>query len=1520
MARKSIIALVCAVLFTAFAPQTVSAQYGLCTPKAAAKTTIKKKATPVQRLLSKKEFEKSHPVVCSIKNKLTEASLKKSPLKSANVLKSAKDLKNLKTAQNLKASKAVAKAGRTATRKTPLMRTADGRELWGNVVYSAYWEDTECGLYKFNASDPVNTESMWINEDCAANGGGALVGDEFHIVNYYMSDDFVYMSHTCYNAETGEILSENGLTDFSLIATDLAVAYDGTVYGEFFNSNLNGFELGIMDYSTLTRSTIGTLSNHYVALGVTKDKELYGVAADGNLYKIDSNTASETLVGPTGLTLLSEEDNLWGQSGEIDYKTGVFYWASMDANGNSALYTVDLTSGALDLVGNFYGSEQIYALSVPKPAAEDDAPAAIDDLNVSFKGASLTGKATFTAPSKTFAGGELTGELTYSIESDGEVLASGTTTPGATVEADITVTASGSYDITAATTNSIGRSPLTTTSTYVGFDVPYPVTDITVSPNTATGEVTISWTAPTEGENGGYIGDLTYNVIRQPEGVEVAHGISGTTYTDTITSDELQAYYYDIVVVNGDVVGNDASSTKAVIGPAIVPPYDNDFADASSLDLMTIIDANNDWHTWDYHYEQGCAYNVYSDVEADDWLLTPVLKLEAGKEYTVSFTASNTIEEYTERLEVKYGEGDDPTLFTGTLLQPTELTGQKEYFTSIVPTKDMNARIGFHAISDPEMFNLLLRGVHVSAGSDMAAPDSVSNFKVTPDNKGGLMANISFNIPTKNVGGTTLSEVTKAEIYRDGELRTTISEGLTPGSAVSYNDSVDTDATYSYKTVLYNTNGIGRYARTVSKFVGTDMPERINAESIVVKDNSTSIDVTWDAVAKGANGGYVNPEEITYKLYDGLSYDDWSGYEYGDLLTTVKGESKATIEKNTEEGDQDLLTVCIQPSNEKGLAMFSAANSIIVGENYTIPFKETFDYGQLAYSLWWTNTPGSSSWFINGDLASAEGATGAAVFDGCNDSSSLCTGKIAPAGANNLKLYFSTQALAGFKGSMAVQIQKKDGTIEDVDSVSIDATGLAEGETTAWQTHSMSLAKYANEPYIVVRFVGNSQGNGYCFLDNIQIRDVKAHDLAVGMTAPEKMKKGLSSTVSVKVTNYGDKVAEGYTVRLLEGDKVIADSIGQILEPVASATYEMCYTPSIFNEGDSVVLTAEVIYAADLDTDNNKTTATVQTTSSTKPAPTDVKTKRTDGIASISWTAPDTTPKTVTEGFEDYDTWATSFGDWTTYDGDKGYTGGVFNNYQYGHQGEPFAFEVFEPTALFDDILETNPEMAAHSGNKYVAAMYSGNEDGVFDADNWLISPSLSGKQQTITFYAHNQGDGTTDYEETIELLYSKSGTDVESFESIKTVTISNGEWKEVTFDVPEGAAFFAIHHISTEGGFMLSIDDVTYTAGAGTLTGYNIYRNGEFFKHVDANTLTFTDATADGSNYAVTAVYTDGESAPALATETDTSIEDIEALTNGVSVKVYTVDGKFLGEGAKVVKSLHKGVYVINGQKVTVK
>ena len=79
-------------------------------------------------------------------------------------------------------------------------------------------------------------------------------------------------------------------------------------------------------------------------------------------------------------------------------------------------------------------------------------------------------------------------------------------------------------------------------------------------------------------------------------------------------------------------------------------PYSNDFSTKDKWKEFKLIDANNDNATWYWYYSD--MARIYYAKPNDDWLVSPLFNLEAGKVYTVTFQA-HCQSSYAETIEVK---------------------------------------------------------------------------------------------------------------------------------------------------------------------------------------------------------------------------------------------------------------------------------------------------------------------------------------------------------------------------------------------------------------------------------------------------------------------------------------------------------------------------------------------------------------------------------------------------------------------------------------------------------------------------------------------------------------------------------------------------------------------------------------------------------------------------------------------------------------------------------------------------
>ena len=144
--------------------------------------------------------------------------------------------------------------------------------------------------------------------------------------------------------------------------------------------------------------------------------------------------------------------------------------------------------------------------------------------------------------------------------------------------------------------NEEGYSPVNCLYVYAGYDTPRPVTNVTFTVENGVSHV--PWDAPAGGVNNGYLDGVTYNVVRMPSNVLVAEHQSACEFSETLP-DKMERYYYIVTPFNGDGKrGESAMSNDILTGTAFQPPYFDDFSNTSTLDLWTVVNANNDASSW----------------------------------------------------------------------------------------------------------------------------------------------------------------------------------------------------------------------------------------------------------------------------------------------------------------------------------------------------------------------------------------------------------------------------------------------------------------------------------------------------------------------------------------------------------------------------------------------------------------------------------------------------------------------------------------------------------------------------------------------------------------------------------------------------------------------------------------------------------------------------------------------------------------------------------------------------------
>lgn len=1405
-------------------------------------------------------------------------------------------------------------AGRKAAgiKKAASFEAANIPTLYGGVTFQNVWSEgnTPYGIYNVTSS-----QTDIVVEGPKASYGGVLVDGVYYAVDGFSFWGMVFVTISAYDVESGEMIgSYDGAVENMTYG---GMAYDattGNVYGIGLTADGSAMQLAKYEFSesACTVTPIAALEGNWNSIACDSQGQLYGISYAGvtsgddfevtesHLNKIDKTTGAVTLIGETGAL------PKYLSSATIDTKTDRMFWNVCAPDETSCLCEVDLTTGAATELFQYAQGDEIMGMYVPAPAAEAGAPAECQNVSVNFPEDNLAGTVTLTTPSTNFDGSAGSGELIVTVMANGEQVGTAETTYGkaVTVDVDLTLMGAGMYDFTIFASNEVGEGPKTKVKkVWVGADTPEATTATLTYAN---GNMEVSWLPVTASVNGGYFdaANLTYTVKRA-DGSVAAEGLTTTTFTEAVAEPAtLTSYYYVVEAVCGELVSAPAQTNTVVLG-AIVPPYSCDFE--SGIDGWTILDANGDGKTW--MEAQGAIRVSYnSSLDMDDWLITPPVKLEAGKAYNVSFQAKSNGTSFPERIEVKYGKANTAEGMTETLVPATDLTTGEwvDFAQMLAPEEDGTYYIGFHGISDADMFYLWLDNFQIEAGVSALAPGLATNLTATPDASGALKCTVAFNAPDKTMNGQTLSSLTKVELLRGDEVIETFDAPVV-GAPLSYEDTAAPQGNVTYTVIGYNDEGAGLKA-SVTTFVGFDLPSPVESATIQTTDTEGQVIVSWTPVTTDINGLTLPAGEVTYKLVKA------EGNALVTIAENLTGESYTY--QAVAAGEQDFVQVGVQAVTSAGEGDLAATDMIPVGTPYN-GLSESFPDGTLNY-IWGLRA-------INGgtvkiltdesfkDLTSQDADNGfiAIQAGGIDSGADFFSGLISLDGIENPGLVFYTYNIVGEQGDadeneIAVSVKELG---QDEWTVIMPATSvndLCPGVANDWGRVSVSLGAYANK-VIQFQITGVAKTFTYTLLDNIKVGSILGHDVAAtAISAPGKVKTGENYTVGVTVANEGAQVAEAFSVELYADEELVETKAVETLETGKSTNVSFERTmPALATE--PVTYFAKVVYAADENAENNQTSSIeVVPVVSNLPVATDLQASNVEAGIKLTWNEPNLeggVPEEITDDFEDGESFAAEYGNWTFVDGDNSAVGG-FQGIDLPGIAAGTATGSFW---IFDNTSESfNASFDAHSGNKYLFALFR-YDDGT--TDDWAISPELTGDAQTISFYARSY---STSYPEKITVYYSTGSKETSDFIEVEGSTVSSvpGEWTEYSYNLPAGAKYFAIRSWAT-GSFMLMVDDVTYTPAGVTanleIAGYNIYRDGVKINDAPVADCEYIDSNVEVGTqytYVVTVVYTDkGESRG--SDEVVITREDV------------SVDG--IGDGAVSIKAENGRVVVLNAEGLDV-
>lgn len=1449
---------------------------------------------------------------------------------------------------------AIATRSEKAIAKAPMSRVSATLNVYGTVIYDNTWTNYDnVGLYKLPISEGGTFTSLFKTP--------------YPIYSFYDGENKYYCMYEVaygswvmgydlyvYDTETCARTSIIEFDDIALEATD--VAYDpesGRAYG-YFSGDYYGDKYRHWGYLDIQKKKVVKIADMDFSLrGVAIDKfgQAYGVGLDGTLYKIAKETGTFEVIGDTGCPTLT-----YNCSAAFNDKDGSIL-LSFCNDETAGLVEIDPSTAASEVLCTFENGAEVVGLYVPAQAP-DKAPAA-PGFEVSCTEGSMTADFTISMPTSLYDGTDATGEeMGYKVYANGTEILNGTATAGEVVEISATLAESGMYTFVAIATNDGGESNQTKASCYIGKGTPAAVKNVVLT--YADGSFTLTWNAVTTSSDGGYIDAalVRYDIV-DTEGNVVASDLESCTWSRAQeTPNSITSFAFGVIAKYDAKAANAVMSNALYIGHYLAP-LTMDMMQKTNFGQHTVIDANNDGKTW--LCDSKGTYYKYGNLDADDWLISPAIYLEAGKAYDFNAIAHAYSDKYPETLEIKIGKSATVEGMTETLVEATTLYGSNTDMPgAIVPTESGEYYIGFHAITVKGQWNLYLVSYSISDPYGATAPAAVEGLTVTPDYNGDLLATVSFNAASLTVTGNAYEGNMTFKVLRNGENVKELTGAA--GAELSFTDAVPEAGRYTYTIEAYNLDGDKGRSTSASSFVGPNIPN----PPAVVKAVETAgkcgeLTLSWEHAEDDVDGKPLNPANLTYLVY---LYDS-ENKAWQKLTQQPISELSYTFTAQEETAPQTFVQVGVQTVN-KGVEgdYLQGAGLVPVGPAYSLPLAMSKIEDVQQYIIGINNWDGCTFGMkADGEMSSVTSQDGDGQFfygERVSSSATLGTGK------GRGDFIFGKISLEGALHPVFSMFTWK---ITETDVTTLDLFVICDGEEklvstisyendthNQWTKKIISLDEYAGKSIQpIIRYTSN--GLVYCFFDNIQIVDMPDYDLgAVAVTAPKTVAAGTDFDVNVLIENVGRLEATDFAVELTANGTVVDTKTVEAL--AADEKLTLVFTQNINMAGEKTVeYSARVVFEADSDLSNNVSpkSATVTREDSELPAVANLTGTSTEEGVVLTWDAinDDRIPyDPYTESFEDAEAFTKEYPGWTFIDRDGLPCASLSTIQVPNHQGgvDPESFIVIDGTHQNFALTSWAKEYVAADGKQYIGSLHALDENGnVTASDDWAISPLLKGCAQTVTFKGKN---ASINYSERIQVWYATTdATDPDEFVQLTTFNnpgtsyrvVRTDGWGEFSFELPEGALRFAIRVISNDG-FMFMLDKVEYIAADAVKglehIGYNIYCNGTKLNDEPLADTSFTHSDVENGNaytYHVSAVYNRGESEAEFVTvvPVTTGIGNIGGAAKvavaqrqiivsgaaGRTVAIFGTDGKMLhhGEGDACV-SVGTGIYLVQIDNTTTK
>ena len=958
-----------------------------------------------------------------------------------------------------------------------------------------------------------------------------------------------------------------------------------------------------------------------------------------------------------------------------------------------------------------------------------------------------------------------------------------------------------------------------------------------------------------------------------------------------------------------------------------------------------VVNANNDDATWIYYEEFGAARATYSTQnKSDDWLIFPAINVPStGEMLSFSMNVRGMAVTLPETFEVWVGKTADTEEMVK-LYESGEIrteTFQPVSF-SFTPQWTGITHFAIRSTSEPKMFYLFVRDFAIkSDGRSSAIPRTITDLSAKAEGQGSLNAIVTFTMPTVSEAGDAMASDAELTAEITTRAGSTTVKG-TPGEKIE--TTVESGQGMGEITVTVS-NAEGKSNPTsTSVYTGQDTPSAANVTGLKADKTNRSVVISWELPEEGANGGYVDPEKVTYTVLHSTGS--------GSYLTIAKVEGKCEYTYTIPESyPLEMHYFTVKASNVAGEGESGKGTGIMLGKPYSIPAIEDFSNGTITLGPIGMSTPDSRytlGWhFDNPAFGFDEAAnlSGAALI--------AYTEEYGPARGRLSLPKFDTRGDNGARVVLRLfnypHFAETDVYAEIAEGEPVLIGHIAPAKEAGWKEYSLPLPQsLLNQqwiaPYIDFGFDGTNDDEIW-MLDRYGMENYYECEIDVRPLITHTLVKAFETTVwTAEIGNYGRTSVTFDTPELC-----FTDAEGNVDKFAATKS------PSTITleTGENIVLTYEVVLGTDMEgeiaydlivnveddanADNNYFAGTTEVWQQEEFVVRDLKaTREADGVH-LSWTAPSTGYGILyVDNLRSWE-YGSQIGLFTNYDGD-GQPLSSFSGATFPGMGVPKGWQVFD----YED-----------AGFDYVYAGYLGSPKsliafspayGYGAADDWLISPEVRGGTK-LDFEVRPLHFGYG--REKIEILTSSTTPDPKEFTLLTTYLTEDGDkdktpyWENVIVTLPEDARYFAIRYASNDI-FGVQLDDVIYTPAQedeGDIT-YSVFHNGKAIETGVSDTKYLHVSDAAGT-YQVAAEKLFGGLHP-LSNRVSvemSGIEGVEAMgvsvttengyivvagAEGKAVSVTATDGRVLYSTASATSetriALPAGVYIVTVETTAVK